>query len=207
MLSPWPNYFYAFLSAHTIFLRSYNSDVLFSKCIEFKPCCPLSGKIAFLPCWLSLPCNRIKISKELHRHQNGKQKNKLLPGRYQPRYISHCKFCCNWNKHTFMLTNKKKKLYYFKLRIRQLLIILLRQSSLVTWNACSGTAVLTSQMACAVANMTGAGLDVGNVTVCSDQPATRGLFSSFPRLAGPSGVRAGSCQDTSDMSHKDKPIW
>lgn len=50
-------------------------------------------------------------------------------------------------------------------------------------------------MACTVANMTGAGLDVGNVTVCSDQPTTRGLFSLFPRLAGPSGVKAPSGVD------------
>ena len=61
-------------------------------------------------------------------------------------------------------------------------------------------------MACVVANVTGAGPDVGNVTVCFDQPTARGPFSSFPYLAGPSGVRAGSHQDTSDTSHKDKPI-
>lgn len=200
MLSPWPNHFYAFLSAHTMFLVRYNSDVLFSKCIQFKPCCPLSGNIGFLLCCLSHPCNGVKISKELYRLQNGKQKNKLLPGRYQPRYISHCNFCFNLSKHTFMLTNKKKKLYYvFQTQNSSTADHFTPDNPFFTCNLKSlqWNCSTKSQMAWVVANVTGAGPDVGNATVCSDQPTARGPFSSFPHLAGPSGVRAGSHQDTS----------
>ena len=183
---------------------------LWPKCVEIKPCRPLSGNTAFLPWWLSHPYIRVQISKELYRLQNGKQRNKLLSGRYQPRCISHCKFCFNLSKHSFMLTNKKKKHYYtFQTQNLSIVDHFTPDNQFFTFN------LKSLQWNCST-NISGGlcwpmwlapGPNVGDVTVCSGQPTARGLSSSFPHPSGPSGMRAGSHQDTSDTSPKDKPIW